>query len=143
MVKRRRYPDDIMDSNVNIGDIQQSYDHAVLEVSCERSSSSNLARGTLCNILPTPEFSRLSTMTTSTATGTSSTSSHPARIYLKCSRTGAEIRSRVPATRASSISSEFPFNKTTAYSRSCCTMAQHCTREGHSCRLLSPRAVAL
>lgn len=85
---------------------------------------------------------RLST-TTSTATGTSATSSHPARIHLKCSRTGAEIRSRVPATRASSISSEFPFSKTTAYSRSYCTMAQHCIREGHSCRPLSPRGRAL
>lgn len=78
-------------------------------------------------------LSRLST-TTSTATGTLATSSHPARIYLKCSRTGAEIRSRVPATRTSSISSEFPFTKTMAScSRSYRMMAQHRTSEEHSC----------
>lgn len=84
-------------------------------------------------------LSRLST-TTSTTTGTSATSSHPARIYLKCSRTGAEIQSRVPATRTSSILSEFPFTKTTAsYSRLYRMMAQHRTSEEHRCRPLSPR----
>jgi len=105
----------------------------------ERISSSNLALGTLCNILPTPEFSpdyrqrrplvrwrhRL------------------IRLGSTLSALEQALKSEVSATRVSSISSEFPFSKTMAYSRSYHTMAQHCTREGHSCRPLSPRGRAL
>lgn len=45
-----------MDSNVNIGNIGR-VTIMPSSKSRERSSSSNLALGTLCNILPTPEFS--------------------------------------------------------------------------------------
>lgn len=120
-----------MDSNVHIGNIRWNIRSSPSSKSCERSSSSNLALGTLCNILPTPEFSpdyrqrRPPVGRRHRLIRLGST--------LSASRTGAEIRRRVPATRASSISSEFPFSKRTAYSRSYRTMARHCTRKGHRC----------
>lgn len=90
-VKQRRYPGDIIEIVTLISAIfsRVTRGYGVLEVAREKLFLELREPGGHYAISYVLQSSRLSTATSTDGSSTSSTSSHPARIHLKCPRTGA------------------------------------------------------